>query len=593
MRSEVLNLFSGKSRRETFSSGVKPTGYRRDGPLPCVEINSTGIIGDELADDRSLGRKNHALYLFNADHYAAYETVLARRLMPGAFAENVLYSGPDEDEFRIGDILAIGDVVLQITTPRIPCFKLRHFLDTHQGFPAEFSASGKTGFYTLVQRGGMISPGNEIRLVSTNSENATVADLNNVMTQFDFDPEMIQRVLGSPDLLPKAADAIRQRVLRYQPELAVRPVAGRIVSQHKISEDTAVLEVTTGSDKISAGMPGQFITLGVPDTNGDMRFRCYSLIAGPSIAGPSIAGPSPDIQSAPFAIAVRADRGKSFDGSVSAQLVRPDIVGLPVTLYPPSGNFLLPEVLPEELLYIAGGIGITPILSHLRHLAEADNGPKVRLVYISRSLDAAVFHAELRALFKAWGSFTYELFVTGKADFGDTPNIFGGRPDMTEVIGAASLDAEVFVCGPLGLIEDVRLVHQQTGRPNIALHFELFDPPLDTGDSDATAKIATIELASTQQTGQWKPEDGSILEWLEAKTDYRPPAACRSGLCRTCIAPLETGVVVYPKGITAPPLDRVLLCCARPQTDRIVIGLPEGTRTIGTASQINKPKELS
>jgi ferredoxin-NADP reductase/MOSC domain-containing protein YiiM len=564
MSATIVGIFSGGIRLEDFGWSTGKTGYRRESKDGEVAITKTGIAGDDLADSRRLGREIHALYLFNRAHYDTFEERLGRHLEMSAFAENITYDGPDETELRVGDLLAADDVVLKITTPRIPCFKLRHFLGAPQGFPAEFSATGKTGFYTSVERTGSIRVGTELRRIKTDRRNVTIAELNEAMAGFTMDPALVTRVLGSPDLLPGAAEIIRERMARYRPDLAAAPLTGRIADRRIIAADTAEISIELPEGAAPAWQPGQFITIGHRQAE-TVLYRCYSLISGPSPKKPR----------APFQVAVRPGLDATPATSLSHRLVHDDVAGDGVTVFPPSGDFLPPQGQQAPRLYIAGGIGITPILAHLRALALHRIAADIRLIYVARGVDSAVFDDELTRLAQSQIGFDYELWLTG-VDQAALPHHRSGRPDLAKRIDALSDQTEIYVCGPVSMIEQVRKAYAVTDRPNTRLHFELFEAPAAEGAS-ASAESADIRISGTEFFGHWTRKDGTLLDWIEMKTDFRPPAACRSGLCRTCETTLEKGVVVYPQGISAPEPGRVLLCCGRPGSPTIEVGLPAGT----------------
>ncbi|WP_226576015.1 MOSC domain-containing protein [Acuticoccus sediminis] len=563
MDAAVVNVFASNVRHADFPSGTAPTGYAREAVKGPARVGPHGIIGDEIADPRSLGRDNHAIYLFNRDHYAHFEALLTRPLRPGTFAENVLYEGPDEFALRIGDEIRIGSVRLALTTPRIPCHKLWHFVQAEQGFSAQFSRSNRTGVYARVLEGGDIRAGDSIAVVRSDPRNATIAELNAAMTRFDCDAGLLTRVLSSPDLLPGAADAIRRRVAGNQPELLAEPVRARVVGWRRLSHDVTELRITAPPTTDFGWKPGQFLTLALPVGTGATLFRCYSLTAGP-----------PD---APFTVAVRRNGAAGHAASVSQHLFDADMTGTAVTLYPPSGDFCLPDIPGDAVTYIAGGIGITPILAHLRHLAAGAARPSVRLVYIARDRAAAVFHDELRALAEGWDTLDYQLHLT-------RPGVAtAGRPDVDTIVAEAPEEAPLYVCGPPGLVHAVRAAHERRGRSNAALFYELFEAPGAGGEIAETVPCATVRLPDADISGTWRLRDGTLLDWIVARTPFRPPAACRAGLCRTCMAVLSHGAVAYPAGIAAPGHGRVLLCCARPASADLAITLPATTQRLQTS----------
>ena len=87
MSGSVLGLYTGHSRPARIDGRSEPTAYSRTPAGPSLQLGPTGFAGSELATARRLGSENHAVYLLLADHYRHFESVLGRRLEPGAFAE--------------------------------------------------------------------------------------------------------------------------------------------------------------------------------------------------------------------------------------------------------------------------------------------------------------------------------------------------------------------------------------------------------------------------------------------------------------------------------------------------------------------------
>lgn len=562
MKNQVVDVFSGGIRTENFKSGVLPTGYLRSEVDGAIEVTKSGINGDELALKRALGRENHALYLFNSAHYAFYEEHLGRRIQPGMFAENITYAGQDETELRIGDVLKIGTVTIALTTPRVPCFKLSHFLQAQQSFPTFFSETGKTGAYARVIETGELKAGDAITLVSTNTENATISELNEALTGFSFDPDVIDKVLASPDLLPHAAKIICDRIDVFSSgSVGLSSVPAVIQGRSQIAHNTSTIKIWTSSEM--SWQPGHFISIGIKGSDGAKHHRCYSLI---NCEATRTGGTE-------LEIAVRNDAKSQEQLSISSHLVEGAIDGLDIDLYPPSGDFTPPKGKTTPRLYIAGGIGITPILAHLRFLK--DDAP-TRLIYICRNRDAAVFLEEIDAIANKKRNLQFELWLT-RDDHLDGASL--GRPDLKEIFGRLEASTETFVCGPVGLIEAAKQLHNEAGRDAGKLHYELFElPKMSIGTQDPAIESQLI-IEPKHLVGKWTTQGQTLLDWIEANTPYRPPAACRSGLCRTCQAQLEVGTVTYPAGINPPAHGKVLLCCARPVTDQLVIRLPESAMT--------------
>lgn len=197
-------------------------------------------------------------------------------------------------------------------------------------------------------------------------------------------------------------------------------------------------------------------------------------------------------------------------------------VGQVLPVRPPRNHFALAEGA-AHYRFIAGGIGITPILSMLRW-CEAQGQPW-SLLYCTRSRVRTAFYEELRA---------YGPRV--QFHFDDEA---GGRPaDLAQALSRPVPGEHLHCCGPAPLMRAVQAASAQ--RPPGTVHFEWFsagDPaPATQAPAAATDSGFDIVLA---QSGQrlHVPPDQSILDTLE-QHGIGVPFACREGLCRTC----ETGL---------------------------------------------------
>lgn len=143
--------------------------------LGPVMVRRLNIDGDEQADLRVHGGPDKAVYCCPSEHYAAWSAELARAVPFGSFGENLTVAGLLEDRLRIGDVLLVGGAMLQVTQPRLPCFKLGiKFGDPR--FVRQFLRSGRPGFYCRVLREGLIEAGQRIEVVERTESHLTVAE---------------------------------------------------------------------------------------------------------------------------------------------------------------------------------------------------------------------------------------------------------------------------------------------------------------------------------------------------------------------------------------------------------------------------------
>jgi MOSC domain-containing protein YiiM len=131
-----------------------------------VMVRRTNLDGDAQADLRVHGGADKAVYLYPAQHYAHWAGHLGRELSRcGYFGENLTVEGADEAEARIGDVVRAGRALLEVSQPRVPCFKLAMRVRDH-AFGKPFLASGRVGYYLRVLEEGELAAGDAIELVS-------------------------------------------------------------------------------------------------------------------------------------------------------------------------------------------------------------------------------------------------------------------------------------------------------------------------------------------------------------------------------------------------------------------------------------------
>lgn len=205
------------------------------------------------------------------------------------------------------------------------------------------------------------------------------------------------------------------------------------------------------------------------------------------------------------------------DSRGGSQHVHENLVkGSPLSISAPRNNFPLVES--RKYLFIAGGIGITPIIPMIE-AAEA-NGREWRLAYGGRSRQTMAFAQQLE---DKYGSERVNLFAEDEV----------GRLDLQAILGMPRAHMLVYACGPggmLGAIEDFCM-----GWPPGALHLERFSA--DTLGVGSVSEPFEVELARSGRTVRVETTE-TILDAVE-KIGVRILSSCRAGLCGTC----ETRVI--------------------------------------------------
>jgi ferredoxin-NADP reductase len=234
----------------------------------------------------------------------------------------------------------------------------------------------------------------------------------------------------------------------------------------------------------------------------------------------------------------------------SAEIHDTALVGREVTIRGPRNRF--PLVPAPAYCFVAGGIGITPILGMIRRLSAGD--VPWTLHYGGRSLPSMAF----RDVLAEWGA--------GRVEF--LPEDETGRLPLDEILAAAPAGAAVYTCGPPGLI---RAMEQRVGA---ALHFERFTGEAQP-ENDEDTETFEVELARSGDIVRVPPGE-SILDVVRA---VRPEvmSSCEEGFCGTCETKVLAGVPEHRDTILT-DADRernatMMICVGRSRSPRLVLDL--------------------
>jgi ferredoxin-NADP reductase len=218
----------------------------------------------------------------------------------------------------------------------------------------------------------------------------------------------------------------------------------------------------------------------------------------------------------------------------------------------PRNNF--PLVSADRYVFIAGGIGITPLLPMIAAASAA--GAQWRLHYGARSLDRMAFTGELDRYGDRYARY---------------PQDSHGLMPLAEILGPAADGAAVYCCGPEPLLAAVEGQHK--GRLAGTLHVERFHPvALTTAapDSDFDVVIESSGQVVRVRAGQ------SILTAL-GRAGVDVPSSCEEGTCATCETPVLEGEVEHRDSVLTEEeragSRTMMLCVSRARSPRLVLDL--------------------
>lgn len=158
----VHKLMVGKV--EQMKQGSVPSSNRKDWQTGMnkksveeqIWLSATGLAGDEVADKKNHGGKEKAVFAYPIQHYTYWREVKEIEHMDiGAMGENLSVLEMDEHTVCIGDIYTFGDAVIQVSQPRVPCWKPGEILGVHD-LAAQINETGRSGWYFRVLKEGYV-----------------------------------------------------------------------------------------------------------------------------------------------------------------------------------------------------------------------------------------------------------------------------------------------------------------------------------------------------------------------------------------------------------------------------------------------------
>ncbi len=183
---QIISLQTGMPRTLGSPGAVEPmerewtTGFLKEPVDGFRRVTRLGIEGDGQADLVNHGGPDKAINAYPAEHYAGWAEELRLTLPAGAFGENFTTCGLTEADVCVGDVFRAGDLILQVSQPRQPCWKLSRRWRIRE-LAARVERTGKTGWYFRVLAVGAIQAGEALELIERLAPHWSIAAANDVM----------------------------------------------------------------------------------------------------------------------------------------------------------------------------------------------------------------------------------------------------------------------------------------------------------------------------------------------------------------------------------------------------------------------------
>jgi MOSC domain-containing protein YiiM len=162
-----------------------------------VAVRGVNLAGDDQADRRVHGGDDKAVYAYAAEDYAWWNARVDVPIEAATFGENLTTEGADLDAAGIGEQWRIGSVILEVSQPRLPCFKLGVRMGD-AAFVDRFEHAGRYGAYFRVVEEGALRAGDEIVRVRRATHDLCLADLGRAHREPA--PELLERIIANRDV---------------------------------------------------------------------------------------------------------------------------------------------------------------------------------------------------------------------------------------------------------------------------------------------------------------------------------------------------------------------------------------------------------
>ena len=195
-RGTVLSVNVGGVRQFEYHGRPAVSAIWKSPVVGRVAARGVNLEGDDQADREAHGGPDKAVYAYAIEDARWWAEELGRSLEYGELGENLTTEGIEVTNALVGERWEIGSAVLEVSEPRVPCWRLAVRMEDN-GFPRRFTKAGRPGAYLRIAVEGSLGSGDEIRVVERPDHDLTIGDVFRIYTR---DQEEAERLLTVPQM---------------------------------------------------------------------------------------------------------------------------------------------------------------------------------------------------------------------------------------------------------------------------------------------------------------------------------------------------------------------------------------------------------
>jgi MOSC domain-containing protein YiiM len=195
-RGKILSVNVGLPREFDYDGRLARSAIWKAPVAGRIKAAGVNLAGDAQADRKAHGGPDKALYAYGVEDLRWWERELGQSLPHGQLGENLTTEGMAVNDALVGERWKVGTVVLEVSEPRIPCWRLGVRMGDPK-FPRRFTQALRPGAYLRIVVEGEVGAGDEIEVLERPDHDVTIRDVFRI---YAFDHADVERLLGVPQL---------------------------------------------------------------------------------------------------------------------------------------------------------------------------------------------------------------------------------------------------------------------------------------------------------------------------------------------------------------------------------------------------------